>query len=53
MGDHWQPLWFTEVQDEWAEKAGERGKDLKTFVFNGDYWQKRSKQEFDHCPDLF
>lgn len=44
LADH-QPVWFTKSFNELVGNS--------MFQYNGDYWQKREKQDWSCCPDIY
>ena len=44
-GEKWTPLWFDKLVDDKTGKS--------YYMFNGKYFDAKSKAHWDHCPDLF
>ncbi|KAH7365710.1 hypothetical protein KP509_18G041900 [Ceratopteris richardii] len=51
-GEEWRCTWFNQrVPGTSQVKTGEDGEE-PTWVFNGQYWKAREKQDWSLCPDI-
>ncbi|XP_011256110.1 oxysterol-binding protein 1 isoform X2 [Camponotus floridanus] len=41
----YEPLWFTKKQDPYT--------DSRCYVYNGEYWDCKSKGDWSRCPNIF
>jgi len=41
----YKPLWFTKKQDPYT--------DSRCYVYNGEYWDCKSKGDWSRCPNIF
>lgn len=41
----YEPLWFMKKQDPYT--------DSRCFIFNGEYWDYKSRGDWSRCPNIF
>lgn len=41
----YEPLWFRKKQDPYT--------DSRCFVYNGEYWDYKSRGDWSRCPNIF
>lgn len=43
--ESYEPLWFRKKQDPYT--------DSRCFVYNGEYWDYKSRGDWSRCPNIF